>query len=45
MIKEAIAQVVEGQNLPEGVMVEVMHQIMGERRPRPRSHPLLPLCV
>lgn len=29
MIKEAIAQVVEGRNLPEGVMVEVMHQIMG----------------
>jgi anthranilate phosphoribosyltransferase len=29
MIKEAIAQVVEGQNLSEGVMVEVMHQIMG----------------
>ncbi|MCA1796104.1 MAG: anthranilate phosphoribosyltransferase [Geobacteraceae bacterium] len=29
MIKEAIAQLVEGRNLPEGVMVEVMHQIMG----------------
>ena len=29
MIKEAISQVVEGQNLSEGVMVEVMHQIMG----------------
>lgn len=29
MIKEAIAQVVEGKDLSEGVMVEVMHQIMG----------------
>lgn len=29
MIKEAIAQVVEGHNLSEGVMVEVMQQIMG----------------
>lgn len=29
MIKQAIAQVVEGLDLSEGVMVEVMHQIMG----------------
>lgn len=29
MIKEAISRVVEGQNLDEGTMVEVMNQIMG----------------
>jgi len=29
MIKKAIAQVVEGKDLSEGMMVEVMHQIMG----------------
>lgn len=29
MIKEAIAKVVEGHDLPEGEMIEVMNQIMG----------------
>lgn len=33
MIKQAIARVVEGQNLKESDMIEVMNQIMGEATP------------